>query len=184
MIRGRLVGSVFGRWPVPNSDHSRDSQASKTRPSHRAGAAGSDGARAQDLARSAPINDSGEVEHEPATRSHRPFARRFFDAASAAARDATRTVATASANRATAATGATSATAADRLERGSRAGARRQRTRICEVAHIVRVNTRRRRLRAARWLSELSAGPTARARVRVRPRRAAGPAGNVLRPGE
>ena len=59
MIRGRLVGSVFGRWPVPNSDHSRDSQASKTRPSRGAGAAGSDGARAQDLARSAPINDSG-----------------------------------------------------------------------------------------------------------------------------
>ena len=129
---------------------------------------------------------AGEVEHEPATGSHRPFARRFFDAASAArARDATRTFATASATRATAATGASSATAADRLERGSRAGGRRRRTRICGVAHIVRINTRRRRVRpAARWLSELSAGPTARARVRVRPGRAAGSAWNVLRPGE
>ena len=81
MIRGRLVGSVFGRWPVLNADHSRDSQASKTRPSRGASAAGSDGAPAQDLARSARSMTAREVEHEPATGSHRPFARGFFDAA-------------------------------------------------------------------------------------------------------
>ena len=158
MIRGRLVGSVFGRWPVLQRRPQPATRGTEDTASRGASAAGSNRALAQDLARS---DRSMTVEGRwnmaaPDARGPSP------DDSSTPPHPPEPTMPAESRHRlgprATAATGATSARHAELGSSGQPSGGRAA-PRMCGLPYV-RVDARRGQVRpAARWPSKVSAGP-------------------------